>query len=54
MKQVVFDDYYFEDESNLEEAVHLFLKEHNTNPTSDMAICFRLSQDLSEVENSPK
>jgi transposase len=54
MKQVVFDNYYFGDESNLQEAVHLFFKEHNTNPTSDMAISFRLSKNLSEVENTPK
>ena len=48
MKQVVFDNYYFGDESNLEEAVHLFFKEHNTQPPSDLTINFRLSKNLSE------
>ena len=48
MKQVVFDNYYFGDESNLEEAVHLFFKEHNTQPPSDLTIDFRLSKNLSE------
>lgn len=48
MKQVVFDNYYFGDESNLEEAVHLFFKEHNTQPPSNLTIDFRLSKNLSE------
>ena len=46
--QVVFDNYYFGDESNLEEAVHLFFKEHNTQPPSNLTIDFRLSKNLSE------
>ena len=48
MKQVVFDNYYFGDESNLEEAIHLFFKEHNAQPPSDLTIDFRLSKNLSE------
>lgn len=54
MKQVVFDNYYFGDVSNLEAAVHLFFEEHNTQPDSDVAIAFRLSKNLPEVENTPK
>ena len=54
MKQVVCDNYYFGDESNLEQAVHRFFEEHNTQPVSDLAISFRLSKNLSEVENTLK
>lgn len=50
MKQVVFDNYYFGDESSLEEAAHLFFEEHNANPNADFAISFRLSKNLSEDE----
>ena len=47
--QVVFDNYYFGDESNLEEAVHLFFKENNTQPPSDLAIAFSQKPDKARV-----
>ena len=41
MKQVAFDSYYWGDSLSLEQAVHMFFKEHNENPESDFAIFFR-------------
>lgn len=48
LKQVVFDSYYWGSQTCLEQATHEFFLEHNTNPTSDIAISFRKSKNLSE------
>ena len=50
MKQVVFDNYYFGEISQLEQAAHLFFQEHNSNPDADFSISFRLSNYLSEMK----
>lgn len=54
MKQIAFDSYYWGDALSLEQAAHEFFKEHNENPFSDLAISFRLSKDLSGLENGLK
>lgn len=54
MKQTIFDSYYWGDTPGLEQAAHNFFKEHNDNPTSDFAISFRLSKNLSALENRLK